>query len=454
MAPAKHFGWVGIVRLGLVQAALGSIVVLTTSTLNRVMVVELALPAVLPGVLVGLHYMVQLLRPRFGYGSDQGRRRTPWIIGGMAVLAAGGVIAAAATAWMETSPAAGTLLAIFAFLLIGVGVGACGTCLLVLLANGVVPRQRAAAASLTWIMMIAGFAVTAAVVGAWLDPFSLARLVLICAIVAAVALVATCLALYGLEDQLGTGSSKPPAPGSDSAAGGFGAAIREVLAESETRLFAAFVFVSMLAYSAQDLVLEPFAGAVFGFSPGQSTQLGGVQHGGVLVGMIAVALAGYMFSGRRSGILRICMVGACLASSALLLTLAVAGAFFAPAWPLRETVFALGIANGAFAVAAISSMMELVSRGHAQRDGTRMGLWGAAQAVAFALGGMAGTLAVDVVRHFSGSVHYAYSTVFGIQAFLFAISAFLAVEVMRRASGRGAAGHTRPVQLSLEAGST
>ena len=52
------FGWLGIVRLGLVQAALGAIVVMTTSTLNRVMVVELGLPALLPGLLVGLHYAV------------------------------------------------------------------------------------------------------------------------------------------------------------------------------------------------------------------------------------------------------------------------------------------------------------------------------------------------------------------------------------------------------------
>ena len=73
------------------QTALGAIVVLTTSTLNRVMVVELALPAMLPGVLVALHYAVQLLRPRLGHGSDVGGRRTPWIIGGMAVLALGGV---------------------------------------------------------------------------------------------------------------------------------------------------------------------------------------------------------------------------------------------------------------------------------------------------------------------------------------------------------------------------
>ena len=68
-------GWLGIVRLGLVQAAIGALVVITTSTLNRVQVVELALPALLPGVLVAIHYFVQVLRPRLGYGSDIGGRR-------------------------------------------------------------------------------------------------------------------------------------------------------------------------------------------------------------------------------------------------------------------------------------------------------------------------------------------------------------------------------------------
>ena len=129
------FGWLGIFRLGLVQAALGAIVVLTTSTLNRVMVVELALPAMLPGALVALHYAVQVLRPRLGYGSDLGGRRTPWIIGGMAVLAAGGVLAALATVLMFTERTAGMVLAVLAFMMVGGGVGACGTSLLVLLAK-------------------------------------------------------------------------------------------------------------------------------------------------------------------------------------------------------------------------------------------------------------------------------------------------------------------------------
>src|SRR5262249_43095626 len=90
---AQMLSWFGIVRLGLVQTALGAVVVLTTSTLNRVMVVELALPAMLPGLLVGIHYALQVLRPRLGYGSDLGGRRVPWIVGGMAVLSGGGVLA-------------------------------------------------------------------------------------------------------------------------------------------------------------------------------------------------------------------------------------------------------------------------------------------------------------------------------------------------------------------------
>ena len=150
---AQGLGWIAILRLGLVQTALGAIVVLTTSTLNRVMVVELALPAMLPGALVGLHYAIQALRPRWGYGSDVGGRRTPWIIGGMAMLALGGTLAALATVLMMSSTSAGILLAVTAFTLIGVGVGAAGTSLLALLASHVAPRRRAAAATIATFLL-------------------------------------------------------------------------------------------------------------------------------------------------------------------------------------------------------------------------------------------------------------------------------------------------------------
>ncbi|MDJ0918669.1 MAG: BCD family MFS transporter [Woeseiaceae bacterium] len=420
--------WAGIVRLGLVQTSLGAIVVMTTSTLNRIMVVELALPAMLPGFLVAIHYYVQILRPRFGHGSDTGRARTPWIIGGMAVLGAGGVMAAAATALMATSTTAGIVLATIAFILIGAGVGASGTCLLVLLAATVDDRRRAAAASITWIMMIAGFAVTAGIIGAFLDPFSFQRLIVISAIVSSIALITTVLALGSIERRHAGFASKPEPR---VAAHDFKSAIRDVMSESHTRRFAAFVFISMLAYSAQDLVLEPFAGAVFGMSPGESTQLGGTQHGGVLLGMMLVAFIGYRLGDGRHSILRKCMIAGCLASSLLLLVLAGSG-YVSSDWPLHTNVGLLGIANGVFAVAAIGSMMGLVSKGHRQRDGVRMGVWGAAQAIAFGLGGMIGTLSVDVVRWLTDSALYAYSLVFLAQAALFASAAFLAAELSRQ----------------------
>jgi hypothetical protein len=70
-ADPRHLSWLGIVRLGLVQASLGSVVALTTTTFNRIMVVELALPALLPGLLVAIHYAMGALRPRWGHGSDR-----------------------------------------------------------------------------------------------------------------------------------------------------------------------------------------------------------------------------------------------------------------------------------------------------------------------------------------------------------------------------------------------
>jgi BCD family chlorophyll transporter-like MFS transporter len=86
-------GWIGIVRLGLVQAAIGAVVMLTTSLLNRIMVVEYGLAAAVPAGLVAWHYAVQLSRPVWGHGSDRGRRRTPWILGGMATLTLGALLA-------------------------------------------------------------------------------------------------------------------------------------------------------------------------------------------------------------------------------------------------------------------------------------------------------------------------------------------------------------------------
>jgi MFS transporter, BCD family, chlorophyll transporter len=421
-------GWLGIFRLGLVQALLGSVVVLTTSTLNRVMVVELALPALLPGLLVALHYAVQLSRPRMGFGSDVGGRRTPWIIGGITTLAVGGAGAAVATTWMASDRSSGIALAALCFVMVGIGVSAGGTSLLVLLAKRVEESRRASAAALVWVMMIVGFAVTAGLAGKFLDPYSPQRLIMVSSIVSLIAVAGTTLALWGLE---GHGRT---APDPHKAKPRFMKALGEVWVDGDARRFTIFVFVSMLAYSMQDLILEPFAGASFGYTPGASTQLSGVQHGGTLAGMLLAALAGRRIGGLRLGSLRAWTVGGCIASGLALAGLVLAGAL-APNWPLRANVFILGVANGAFSIAAIGSMMSLASSGQSGREGTRMGLWGAAQAIGFASGGLFGAAASDGARWLlsspgrPGEAGTAYASVFFVEALMFIVAAVLASRV-------------------------
>ena len=420
------FGWGSIARLGLVQMALGAIVVLTTSTLNRVMVVELALPALLPGMLVALHYLVQIARPRMGHGSDVGGRRTPWIVGGMAVLGIGGVVAALGTVWMASDRTAGIALAMLGFALVGLGVSASGTSLLVMLAKRVPAGRRAGAATLVWMMMIAGFALTAGLAGHFLEPYSPERLLAVTAGVSLLAFVLALVALRGLE---GAHASYKRAQ-SDTPR--FKEALAQVWDEPVARRFTIFVFVSMLAYSAQDLILEPFAGTVFGYTPGASTQLSGVQHGGVLVGMLLVAFSGALAARfpahavlGRIGSLRGWTIGGCIASALALFGLTLAG-LQGEGSPLKATVFALGLVNGAFSIGAIGSMMRLAGEGRHSREGVRMGLWGAAQAVAFGLGGLVGTGASDLARWLIASPGSAYAAVFALEALLFLLSAALA----------------------------
>ncbi|MET0875590.1 MAG: BCD family MFS transporter [Tardiphaga sp.] len=417
--------WIGIVRLGLVQTGLGAVVVLTTSTLNRVMVVELAMPAMLPGALVAIHYAWQAFRPAWGHGSDRGGRRTPWIVGGMAVLASGGFLAALATALMASHAALGIALAVVAFCLIGAGVGAAGTTLLVLLAKRTDEKRRAAAATIVWVMMIFGFIVTTATAGHLLDPFSPARLVAVSGSVSLIAMLLTLVGVWGVEPRAMVAPALPVPSHTSS----LRAAVLEVWREPQSRRFALFVFVSMLAYSAQDLILEPFAGVVFGFSPGATTKLSSVQHVGTLLGMALVPLIGALYP-RSRGHLQNWSIAGCLASALALLALA-AASVVGPSWPLRETVFALGLCNGAYAVAAIGSMMALVSAGTGKREGVRMGIWGAAQAFAFGTGGFLGTLASDAAHAVLAQPAMAYATVFAAEAGLFMVAAWMAVWVHR-----------------------
>ncbi|CAN0601653.1 unnamed protein product [Ectocarpus sp. 12 AP-2014] len=177
----------------------------------------------------------------------------------------------------------------------------------------------------------------------------------------------------------------------------------------------------------QELILEQYAGLVFAFTPGQSTSLSGAQNGGVFIGMLLVGIAA---TGLKIGSLRAWVVAGCIGSAAALIAIAAVGQT-GPNTALLPTVVALGFFNGMFAVAAIGSMMALAGQGREAREGTRMGLWGAAQAIATGFGGLAGAALVDILRLFMPDAA-AFGAVFAFKPAIFVAAAAMAMAIIEK----------------------
>jgi BCD family chlorophyll transporter-like MFS transporter len=388
--------------------AIGGLAALPVNLFNRLMTVELALPALLPGLLVALHYAVQLSRPVWGHRSDAKGGRTPFILGGVAVVGLGLVL----TAWGITSApstSAALIAWVIAYALIGFGIGAAGTSFLALLATASPDDRKGAAATFAWLMLIAGAIIASIGAGSALKPYTPERLMLVVSAVAVICLVLSFIATWGVERRLG------PVPEPEEPK--LMPALRATLADPAARAFTGFVFLSILAFYLSELVLEPFAGHVHGLAPDESTKLSGGKDGASLLGMIGVGL----LSTLGFGSLRLWAVTGCVISAVGLIGLG-AG--------LSVVVFTviLGLGNGLFVVGAIGSMMRLAAEKEGA-TGTRMGVFGAAQAVAAGLAGLIATGMVDLTRLVL-PIEGAYATVFGLEAILFLTAALVALRLL------------------------
>jgi BCD family chlorophyll transporter-like MFS transporter len=334
----------------------------------------------------------------------------------MLVLGIGANLATLSLALFNSNPVLAMLLSIFAYTLIGLGVGASGTSLLALMAKHTAERRRPAAAMITWLMMIFGIAMTAGIVGMLLVPYSFELLLKIVAGLTVLTMIISFASTWKIENNLDeirqTDEEKAPLLEE----------LKSLWEHSKTRNFTIFVFLSMTAYFMQELILEPYAGIVFQYTPSQTTSLSGMQNGGVFIGMLTV---GILATGLKFGTLKSWVQGGCFGSCFMLLSIMLLGQINS-SLPLELAVVGLGFFNGMFAVAAIGSMMSLAGSGSKRREGTRMGLWGAAQAIAAGFGGLLGTILVDLLQVADLSPVNAYGMVFSLEASLFALAALLA----------------------------
>jgi len=235
---------------------------------------------------------------------------------------------------------------------------------------------RGGAATTAWLFLIAGAIIASIGTGIALDPYSPERLVAVVAVVAAIAVLLCVIATFGVERRIG------PTPPPDHVA--LGSALRATWVDPAARRFTGFVFLSIFAFYLSELIFEPFAGHVHGLSPEASTKLSGGKDGAALLGMI---LAG-LLSSLRIGTLRMWAVTGCLTSAAGLIAL---GAQM----PLIPSSVTLGLGNGLFVVGAVGSMMVLSSEKEGS-TGVRMGVFGAAQAIAAGLAGLLATGMLEV----------------------------------------------------------
>ena len=139
--------------------------------------------------------------------------------------------------------------------------------------------------------------------------------------------------------------------------------------------------------------------------------------------MLLVFLTGLLI--QRAILTRIFMIGGCVGSGFCLIALGIGG-LAGSAWPLVPNVMALGFCNGVFAVAAIATMMGLAAEGEVAREGTRMGVFGAAQSLGFAIGASFGAAALDALRGLLDALAPAYASVFIFEGALFLVAAVLA----------------------------
>ena len=291
-------------------------------------------------------------------------------------------------------------------------------------------------------MMILGLAITGVTAGIILDPYSHEKLIKITTSLAIITNILSYLSLKNLEKKL-RNNADVRTPNAINYNEPFFGGIQKVWMEREARLFTIFIFISMGAFSMQDPILEPFAGEVFGFAVGESTKLDGFHKIGTLIGIILIILCLSKFrigfaslsivKNERLGSEKFWLITGCLFSAFSLFIISLLGVTYRDPGILNSVVFLFGISNGVFTAGILGTMLHLASRGSGDNNtGTRMGIWGAAQAYATMIAVFFSTVLVDILGLMMNSLPSVYGIVFLTAASFFIAAAFLGSLIIKK----------------------
>lgn len=413
-----------ILRLSLFQISVGMATVLLVGTLNRVMIVELNVPAWIVALMVALPFLFAPFRALVGYKSDTHRsvlgwRRVPYIwfgsllqFGGLAimpfallVLSGDGV----GPVWI------GQVGAALAFLLVGAGLHTTQTAGLALATDLATPATRARVVALLYVTLLAGMVLSGLAFAWLLSDFSPLRLIQVVQGAAMVTMGLNIVALWKQEVR------NPALTRADAERPAFRAALSAFVADRRSLRFLVAVGLGTAAFNMQDIILEPFGAQVLNLSVSGTTILTALLAAGALGAFVLAARA------LAAGVdpYRLAALGV-VAGLVAFPCVIFAGAVNAPAL-FRFGVALIGFGGGLFAVSTLTTAMEIQSGG---LNGLAVGIWGAVQASAAGLSIALGGALRDLVAMLSGTgalgpafsdPSVAYSVVYHVEiALLFA----------------------------------
>ena len=383
-----------LLRLSLFQISVGMATVLVLGTLNRVMIVELSVPAMLVAAMVALPVLVAPFRAFLGFRSDTHRsaigwRRVPFIwfgslyqFGGLAfmpfalILLSGDQIHG--PAW------AGEALAGAAFVMTGLGLHMTQTAGLALAADQAEPEKRHRVVALLYVMFLVGMAISALIFGALLRDFSQIRLIQVVQGAAALTLVLNLVALWKQERMNPMSREERAAPRPR-----FSDAFFDLLGQGRMLRIMAAVALGTAAFSMQDVLLEPYGGEILGLSVAATTTLTAVWALGALIGF---ALASKRL-GQGNDPFRVAAHGLLAGIAAFSAVIFAAPLDSAPLFFAGAGL--IGFGSGLFAVSMLTAVLEMPREGLVD-SGLALGAWGAAQATAAGLAIAAGGFIRDI----------------------------------------------------------
>ena len=384
-----------LLRLSLFQVSVGMALTLLVGTLNRVMIVELKVPATLVAAMVALPVLYAPLRALIGFRSDSHRsalgwRRVPYIwmgsllqFGGLAVMPfallvlGGGGNAAAWPVWVGWCGAG------IAFLLVGAGLHTTQTAGLALATDLAPAESHPRVVGLMYVMLLLGSIVSALLFGAFLRDFSPGRLVQVIQASAVATLVFNSLALWQQEARHPRGRHAAPLPQAD-----FRSAWSAYIEGEGTRRRLLAIALGTMAFGMQDVLLEPYGGQVLGMGVGATTWLTATLAGGGLVGF---ALASSILS-RGADPARLAVAGAWFGIPAFAAVTLAAAAQSVGLFAIG--VLVIGFSAGLFGHGTLTLTMN---RAPKEQAGLALGAWGAVQATAAGIAVALGGLLRDIV---------------------------------------------------------